>query len=131
MHLYTLPVSISSMLLRRKSHPDLGDYRRSPAVTIRWAMPDDARSVEVLAELDDAPAPSGPVLLAVVGDELWVALSVSTGAAVCDPFRPSAEVADLVRERARQLTVPEPGRRRAAVRRFQQAFAASGLNLQR
>jgi hypothetical protein len=119
------------MLLRRKSHPDLGGYRSSAAVTIRWAMPDDARSVEILAELDDAPAPAGPVLLAVVGDELWVALSVSTGAAVCDPFRPSAEVATLVRERARQLTVPELGRRRAAVSRLQQAFAASGLNLPR
>jgi len=119
------------MLLRRTSDPDLGGYRRSPAVTIRWAMPEDARGVEILAELDDAPAPSGPLLLAVVGDELWVAFSVSTGAMVCDPFRPSAEVATLVRERARQLTVPEIGRRRAAVRRLQQAFAASGLNLAR
>jgi hypothetical protein len=131
LHLYRFPFSLCSMLLRRKSHNDLGGYRRAPAVTIRWAMPDDARSVEVLAELDDAPAPSGPLLLAVVGDELWVALSVSTGAAVCDPFRPSAEVATLVRERARQLTVPEPGRRRAALRRFQQAFATGELNLPR
>jgi hypothetical protein len=117
------------MLLRRESHRDVSGYRHSQAVTIRWAMPDDARSVDILAELDETSVSPGPLLLAFVGDELWVALSVSTGAAASDPFRPTADVATLVRERARQLTVPARGRRRAAVRRFQQAFAASELNL--
>jgi hypothetical protein len=106
------------MLLRRKSHSGVTGFRRSPAVTIRWATPEDARSVEIVADLDDAPVPQGPLLLAFAGDELWVALSLSTGAAVADPFRPSAEVAALVRERARQLTVPELGRMRAGLRRF-------------
>jgi hypothetical protein len=114
------------MLLSRKSHPDVSGYRRSPAVTIRWAAPDDAPSVAVLAELDDAPAPSGPLLLACVGDELWVALSVSTGAAVCDPFRPSAEVAALVRERARQLSVPERRRSRPGAFRLHRRVPETG-----
>lgn len=113
------------MLLRRKSHPEVSCFRRSPTVTIRWATPGDARSVEILAELDESPVPSGPHLLAFVGEELWVAVSPSTGAAVSDPFRPSADVAALVLERARQLTVPELRRRRARVRRLQQAPAGN------
>jgi len=76
-------------------------------VTIRWAAPADAPAVAVLAELDEAPVPAAPLLLAFVGDELWVAMSVGTAAAVRHPFRASAEVADLVIERGRQLTVPQ------------------------
>lgn len=85
-------------------------YRRSPAVTIRWATPDDARSVQCLAQLDESRVPAGPLLLAFVGEELWVAASVSTGAVLADPFRPSGDVAALVLERGRQLTAVE-GRR--------------------
>lgn len=88
------------------------DYGRSPAVTIRWATPADARELEILAQLDEAPVPPAPLLLAFVGDELWAALSPATGAVIGDPFRPSAEVADLLRERGRQVTVPEHGRSR-------------------
>lgn len=84
-------------------------YRRSAAVTIRWATPSDAPAVDLLAELDEAPVPAAPLLLAFVGDELWAAFSPASGGLVCDPFRPSAEVADLVRERGRQLTVPVLG----------------------
>jgi len=93
-------------------------YRRSPAVTIRWATPADARDLEVLAELDEAPVPAAPVLLAFVGDELWAACSPRTGAVICDPFRPTAEVVDLIRERGRQLTVPERERPRLGVMRL-------------
>ena len=119
------------MLLRRKPHPGVSCFRRSPAVTIRWSLPEDAHTVEILAEIDESPVPSGPLLLAFVGEELWVALSPSTGAAVSDPFRPSADVTVLVLERARQLTVPELRRRRARVRRFPQALAASEPTLPR
>jgi hypothetical protein len=108
----------------RQTHRASG-YRHSPAVTIRWASPDDAERLEVLAELDEAPAPSPPLLLGLVGDELWVALSLCTGAMIADPFRPSAEVAALVSQRGRQLMVPEPrqggsrsaGRSRASLAR--------------
>jgi hypothetical protein len=79
-------------------------YRRSPAVTIRWATPGDAASVQRLAQLDESSVPPGPLLLAFVGEELWVAASASSGVVVADPFRPSADVAALVLERGRQLT---------------------------
>lgn len=104
-------------LLRRTSAVRAAGYRRSPAVTIRWATPSDAAAVELLSELDEAPVPAAPLLLAFVGDELWAACSPGTGALICDPFRPSAEVADLVRERGRQLTVPELAQPRLGVMR--------------
>ena len=93
-------------------------YRRAAPVTIRWATPADARSLESLAELDEAAVPPAPLLLAFVGEELWVAMSLGTGAVVCDPFRPSAELVPLLRERGRQLTVPGRGRRRLGVLRL-------------
>jgi hypothetical protein len=95
-----------------------GGYRRSPAVTIRWATPDDARQVEVLAELDEAPLPRTPLLLGFVGAELWAALSPETGAILADPFRPTVELIELLRERGRQLTVPELRTSRLAVMRL-------------
>jgi hypothetical protein len=114
-------------LLRRKSNVPVSGYRHSPGVTIRWATPGDARRVEILAELDEAPVPAAPLLLAFVGDELWVAASLRTGEVVCDPFRPSADVAALALERGRQLTVAEAGRSRpGALRSRRPRFA--GLN---
>jgi hypothetical protein len=98
--------------------PHGAGYRRSPTVTIRWATPDDAGRLETLAELDETVVPPAPLLLAFAGDELWVALSAGTGAVISDPFRPCAEVADLVRERSRQLIVPELRRPRLRVMRL-------------
>jgi hypothetical protein len=103
---------------QRKPITDAAGYRRSPAVTIRWATPDDARQLNVLAALDEAPLPPAPLLLAFVGEELWAALSPETGATLADPFRPTVELADLLRERGRQLTVPALRRPRLGVMRL-------------
>lgn len=102
----------------RKPLAPAAGYRRAPAVTIRWATPDDARPLHVLAQLDEAPLPPMPLLLAFVGDELWAALSPGTGATLADPFRPTVELADLLRARGRQLTVPELRRPRLGVMRL-------------
>ena len=102
-------------------------YRRSPAVIIRWATPDDAGSLAMLAALDDAPVPRAPVLLAFVGDGLWAAQSAGTGAAIADPFRPSAGVAALLRERSRQLTVAESAQTRPTLLRPRGRMAAPRL----
>lgn len=107
------------MKLPARKPPDhAAGYLRSPAVTIRWATPDDARQLDILAALDEAPLPPAPLLLAFVGEELWAALSPATGAMVADPFRPTLELADLLRERGRQLTVPELRRPRLGVIRL-------------
>jgi hypothetical protein len=80
-------------------------YRHAGPLTIRWAARDDAERLEILAELDEAPIPPAPLMLGFVAEDLWVAASLATGEAICDPFKPSAEIAGLVAERGRQLTV--------------------------
>ncbi len=105
---YARVKAMAVTLFQRKTQTRPGGYRRTPAVTIRWATPADAPDVEILAQLDEARVPPAPQLLAFVGDELWVAFSPATGAVISDPFRHSAEVVALVRARGRQLTVPEP-----------------------
>jgi hypothetical protein len=73
-------------------------------LTIRRATSEDTLAVRRLAVLDSSFPPTGDVLLAEMGDELWAALSVDTGSAVADPFRPSRDVLDLLRFRAERLS---------------------------
>ena len=114
------------MRLRRRNSSDAATaYRPSPEVTIRWAAPADDPQLEALAELDEARVPLPPVLLGLVGDELWVAAALSSGAIIADPFRPSAEVALLVIERGRQLTVPAPRYARSGLMRTHRHLPAS------
>jgi hypothetical protein len=77
--------------------------RRPVDVTIRRAFPDDAEALHRLAALDGAKLPQADVLVAEVAGELWAAVTVDDGHAVADPFRPTAELVDLLRERARQM----------------------------
>jgi hypothetical protein len=87
--------------------------RRSPdfstGVTIRYAFPDDAEAVRRLAVTDSRTVPAGPLLLAEVGGEVWAAVSLTDRReAVADPFRPTAELVLMLRERARRLAAVEP-----------------------
>jgi hypothetical protein len=71
-----------------------------PPLTLRLADPTDAPVVRRLAQLDSSRPPSGRVLLAVVGSEPVAALGVDSGTVVADPFRPTADVVDLLRRAA-------------------------------
>jgi len=82
-------------------------------LTIRYATTADQFAVRRLAVLDSASPPTGDVLLAEVGNELWAALSIDTGVAVADPFRPSGDMVDLLRLRADGLAGQARGRGRA------------------
>jgi hypothetical protein len=85
----------------------------SPAVTIRYARPEDALALLDLADLDSSTAPQGIVLVAEVGGRIWAAHSVEDGHAIADPFRPTGELSFLLAERARQLSrAARPSRRR-------------------
>jgi hypothetical protein len=84
-------------------------------VTLRFAFPDDAEAIARLATLDSSEPPPQPLLLAEVSGQLCVALSLSTGAVVADPFRPTMATVELLRARARQLEGSGPSRR---LRRF-------------
>jgi hypothetical protein len=69
-------------------------------LTIRRADAADAGALLRLAALDSSFPPTGEMLLAEVGDELWAAVEIDTGAAIADPFRPSGDLVDLLRMRA-------------------------------
>jgi hypothetical protein len=86
------------------------------ALTIRRATAADAFALKRLAAIDSAAPPTGDVLLAEMGNELWAAVSVETGTAVADPFRPSADLVDLLRFRAARLGGSERARRGALAR---------------
>jgi len=89
---------------------------RDAAVTLRCAEPRDGAALARLAELDSAPAPAPPVLLADVDGELLAAISLADGATVANPFRATAALVELLRARERQLRAGAPGRRRRGVR---------------
>ncbi len=72
-------------------------------VTIRRATAADRAALERLAALDSARAPVGEVLIAVVGDEAVGAIEIAGGAAIADPFRPTAELVELLSLRAARL----------------------------
>jgi hypothetical protein len=82
-------------------------------LTIRRADAADALALHRLAALDSSDPPTGDALLAEVGNELWAAVEVDTGAAIADPFRPSGELVDLLRLRASLAKGAERGERRA------------------
>jgi hypothetical protein len=84
--------------------------------TIRAAGDSDGFAIHRLAALDSSRPPSGDVLVAEVGDELWAAVEVATGTAVADPFRPSGELVELLRVRAEGLTGKRHGERRSLAR---------------
>ena len=73
-------------------------------VTLRFAFPDDAYALLRLAMLDTAEVPPGELLVAEVDGELRVALSLSDGSAIADPFHRTEPLLMLLRERAGQLT---------------------------
>jgi hypothetical protein len=87
-----------NQLSRRKEIP------ATPApLRIRQARHADAAALERLAALDSSQIPTGDVLLAEVGDELWAALSLDDGHHIADPWRPSADAVLLLGHRSRQL----------------------------
>ena len=69
------------------------------SVTIRLARTDEAATLAHLAELDSALEPLAPALVAEVAGELLAAISLADGKLVANPFRPTADVVELLRGR--------------------------------
>ena len=111
---------------------DLAAGRRErmlTAVTVRPATPADVVGLERLAQLDCAPAPELPALLAELAGQAVVALSLVDGATVADPFTPTTELVALLELRAEQLRRVDKtlhrSRSRRVLRRFRRATAAA------
>lgn len=73
-------------------------------VTLRFAAAADADRLRRLAELDSAAPPSGRALVAEIDGRLRAALPLDGGPAISDPFHRGAELVELLRLRALQLT---------------------------
>jgi hypothetical protein len=85
----------------------------SNTVVIRSARDADLAPLHDLAELDSAPALTGPVLVAVVDGRPWAALALDDGRVIADPFQPSGAAVELLRLRVAQLRAADG---RAALR---------------
>lgn len=79
-------------------------------VTMRVAGAADDASIRRLAALDSQPAPTGDLLVAEIGGEVRAAVALDGTAAIADPFRPTADVVSLLRERAAQMGSPREQR---------------------
>jgi hypothetical protein len=82
------------------------------AVTLRYAVFDDAPDLLRLAQLDSAEPLTEPILVAEVAGRLTAGLSLFEDRVIADPFLLTGSAVELLRARARQLSGPERPRRR-------------------
>jgi len=100
----------TTTFIKRILGPTQAVDAHSPALTLRYAAPDDADALDRLAAVDSQRAPRGVVVVAEVGGELWAAISLDDHHAIADPFRPTGELVALLHQRARQLRRQDRGR---------------------
>jgi hypothetical protein len=95
-------------------------------IAIRFAAPADRAEVERLAQLDSAGRVDGDALVALVDGRIRAALPLARGRVIADPFEPSAELASLLRLRARQLHLDAGRRERTPLRALAHALPLVG-----
>jgi hypothetical protein len=92
--------------------PGASEATNAPAVSLRIAGADDEQVVRDLAALDDASAPQGEALLALIDGEAVAAMSLRDGHVVANPFVPTEAAVALLRLRAKHVSSRRPRRRR-------------------
>jgi hypothetical protein len=101
------------------------------AVTLRFAVFDDAPDLLRLAQLDTAEPLSDPILVAEVSGRLTAALSLLEDRVIADPFVLTGGAIELLRARARQLSGTQRrwwlGRRAPGARRLRALRRAGAL----
>jgi hypothetical protein len=75
----------------------------APTVLIRAARGSDGDALGRLAALDSARVPAGELLVAESDGALVAAHAPATGATIADPFRPTAQVIELLQLRGTLL----------------------------
>jgi hypothetical protein len=83
-----------------------GVGHRSPEPTVRGATPADEGVLERLQQLEGRRLGPGPVLVAERYGRVLAAISVADGAAVADPFRPTAALVEQLRRSRLRLRGP-------------------------
>jgi hypothetical protein len=89
--------------------------KQPESVTLRIAGSADDAALRRVAQLDSRPLPPTPHLIAERDGRVDAALSLASGETVADPFRPTAELCDLLRRHATSIE-PAPRRRRWRLR---------------
>jgi hypothetical protein len=97
--------------------PWASEAANPPAVSLRIAGVDDEQVVRDLAALDDARAPEGEVLLALIDGEAVAALSLRDGHVVANPFVRTEAAVALLRLRADHVSSRRRRRRRPFILR--------------
>jgi hypothetical protein len=72
-------------------------------VVIRMAHAGDEESLRRLAVIDSADTLESPVAMAEVEGEIRAALSLWDGSSIADPFFPTADLVELLRDHSRRL----------------------------
>jgi len=75
-------------------------------LALRRSTAQDDGALVRLAQLDTAPRPTGSMLVAELDDEIVAAVPLDGGRAIANPFRPTAELVELLRVRTRELSAP-------------------------
>jgi hypothetical protein len=83
------------------------------SLTLRTLGVADAAALRRLAERDSAAVPTGTILAAEVEGELVAAISLESGRVVADPFRPTAQIVELLRVSRAETRRPRRSARRA------------------
>lgn len=86
---------------------------------LRYARGEDREAIVRLAQLDSQRAPTGALLIAQSGAGIVAALPLDGGAPIANPFVRTAELVELLRLRAAQLSAEpnaEPKRQRGRLR---------------
>jgi hypothetical protein len=106
--MFLLPSSKSSYLrLEGFDRPAVEPVELPDPVLVRQAGAGDVARIRVLARLDDQRLPAGPYLVADLAGEIVAAISLASGCVVADPFRRTADAAEMLRLRAAQLAERE------------------------
>jgi len=99
------------------------EHELSAEVTIRPAREEDAAELRRLAQLETKAPTPGPHLLALREGVAVASISLATGEILADPFRPTADLQELLRLRMRRATGPR--RRRRGGRRLRPALSGT------
>jgi hypothetical protein len=93
-----------------------GEPMSNKTLTIRRSDVADSGALARLAALDSSSPLTGDAVIAEVGREIWAAVEIDSGNVIADPFRPSADLVDLLRVRVEHLRSEGSGQRRRLAR---------------
>jgi hypothetical protein len=95
---------------RGREKASAADSNGSHDLTVRGFAERDIDAIRRLAALDEKPIPTGGVLVAEQDGDLIAVLPLDGGQALADPFKPTADIVELLTMRARQLREASGGR---------------------